>query len=96
MKMAISFISGVVVCCLIIFGVRTVIPTDAATAGANSESDNNTLSLVNLLPNIEEIYQTALTEPFIKAGYKITDPDIAEYYNGLMDKTGLTSTSSAE
>jgi hypothetical protein len=96
MKMAISFISGIVVCCLIIFGVRTVIPTTATANGADSESDNNTLSLVNLLPNIEEIYQNALTEPFIKAGYKITDPDIAEYYNGLMQKTGLTSTSGAE
>ena len=94
--MIFSFVSGVIVCSLIIFGVRTVIPTRADTTGTIDESENTTLSLVNLLPNIEKIYHDALTEPFIKAESKIYDPDIADYYRGLMEKTGLTdSTPSA-
>jgi hypothetical protein len=43
-----------------------------------------------LLPDIETIYHDALTMPFIKAQSKIYDKDIAEYYQALMDKTGLT------
>jgi hypothetical protein len=87
MKMAISFICGVIVCSLIIFGVKTILPTKADTTG---ESDNTTTSLTNLLPDIAKIYHDALTEPFIKAESKIYDPDIADYYRGLMEKTGLT------
>jgi hypothetical protein len=90
MKMAISFICGVIVCCLIIFGVRTVTPTKADTAGSIGESENNTLGLTNLIPDFEKIYRNALTEPFIKAEGKIYDADIADYYRGLMEKTGLT------
>ena len=92
MKIAISFICGVVVCSLIIFGVKTIIPTRADTAG---ESGNTTTSLTNLLPDFEKIYHDALTEPFIKAESKIYDADIADYYHGLMEKTGLTDPSPA-
>ena len=87
MKIAISFICGVVVCSLIIFGVKTIIPTRADTTG---ESGNTTASLTNLLPDFGKIYHDALTEPFIKAAGKIYDPDIADFYQGLMEKTGLT------
>jgi hypothetical protein len=90
MKMAISFICGVVVCCLIIFGVKPIMPTHAETTDPVGESDNTTQSLSNLLPDFEKIYRDALTMPFIKAESKIYDPDIAEYYRELMEKTGLT------
>ena len=90
MKMAISFICGVVVCSLIIFGVKTISPTRADTTG---ESENTTTSLTSLLPDFEKIYHDALTEPFIKAEGKIYDPDIADFYRGLMEKTGLTDSS---
>jgi hypothetical protein len=93
MKIAISFICGIIVSSLIIFGVKTIIPTRADTAGATGESGNMTLSLTNLIPDFEKIYHNALTEPFIKAESKITDPDIADYYHGLMEKTGLTDSS---
>jgi len=93
MKVAISFICGVVVCYLIIFGVKPIIPIWADTAGSSGESENTTLSLTNLLPDFEKIYHDALTEPFIKAASKIYDPDIADYYQGLMEKTGLTDSS---
>ena len=91
MKMAVSFICGVVVCCLIIFGVKPVLPMQADTT---ADSDNLTLGLTNLLPDVEKIYRDALTMPFIKAESKIYDEDIAEFYRELMDKTGLTETES--
>ena len=90
MKMAISFICGVVVCGMIIFGVKPIIPTRADTTETAGDSGNITQSLTNLLPDFEKIYRDALTMPFIKAESKITDPDIAEFYHELMEKTGLT------
>ena len=90
MKMAISFICGVVVCGLILFGVKPIISTRADTTDPALTSDNTTSGLANLLPDINKIYREALTMPFIKAESKITDPDIAEFYHELMEKTGLT------
>jgi hypothetical protein len=90
MKIAISFICGVAVCSLIIFGVKVVTPTRANTVDPVGDSNNSSLNLTNLLPGFQKIYHDSLTEPFIKAESKITDPDIAAYYHDLMDKTGLT------
>ena len=87
MKVAISFITGVAVCGLLLFGVRSVIPTKAETD--DSLSDNGTFSLVDLLPDIEKIYRESLYTPFEKAESKIYDPDIAEFYRELLDNTGL-------
>jgi hypothetical protein len=95
MKMAISFICGVVVSCLILFGVKPVLPTQAETTASGGESENVTTSLTNLLPDFEKIYRDALTMPFIKAESKIYDPDIAEFYRELMEKTGLTNSGNA-
>jgi UDP-N-acetylglucosamine pyrophosphorylase len=67
-----------------------VIPAQAATDESGLTSENNTNTLTKLLPDIETIYHDALTMPFIKAQSKIYDKDIAEYYQALMDKTGLT------
>ena len=88
--MAISFICGVVVCCLIIIGVKPVLPAQAATDYFGDESDNTTTFLTDLLPDFEKIYRDALTMPFIRAESKIYDEDIAGFYRELMDKTGLT------
>jgi hypothetical protein len=78
-KMLFSFLAGVAVCSLLVFGVKMVLPA--------SENISNGLS--NLLPDIEKIYRESLMMPFIKAESKIYDKDIAEYYRALMDKTGL-------
>jgi hypothetical protein len=89
MKMLISFIAGIVVCSLLIFGIRTIIPTQAAADASTDESDNSSSSLVKLIPNFDKIYRESLTMPFIKAESKIYDEDILEFYRELMDKTGL-------
>jgi hypothetical protein len=94
MKMAISFISGAVVCGLILFGVKAVIPTRAEADPPSDESENTTLSLVNLIPDIEKIYRKSLIMPFEKAESKIYDKDIAEFYHELLDKTGLRESAS--
>jgi hypothetical protein len=92
MKTAMSFICGAVICYLVVIGVKPVLPVMADEVGAGSTSDNNTNFLSDLMPDFEKIYRDALAEPFIKAESKIYDPDIADYYHGLMDKTGLTKT----
>jgi UDP-N-acetylglucosamine pyrophosphorylase len=88
--MVFSFIAGVVVCSLLLYGVKMVLPAKAATDNSGYASENTTNTLTKLLPDIETIYHDALTMPFIKAEKKIYDKDIAEYYRALMDKTGLT------
>jgi predicted restriction endonuclease len=95
MKILISFIAGIIVCCLIIFGVKTVIPTARAeTDNSGNVSENITQSLINLIPDFEKIYREALIMPFEKAEKKIYDEDIAEFYGELLDRTGLRQSAS--
>lgn len=89
MKMAISFICGAIVCSLLLFGAKTVIPTLAETDNLTAESENVTQSFIDLLPDIERIYRESLIAPFEKAESKIYDEDIAEFYRELLDSTGL-------
>jgi len=94
MKVVLSFICGVVVCSLVIFGVKPVLPALAETTDSETVSDNNTNFLADILPDFEKIYRDALTSPFISAESKIYDEDIAGYYHELMDKTGLPNPNS--
>jgi uncharacterized membrane protein YgcG len=87
--MVISFMVGMVVCSLLLFGVRMVLPVQSVTDETGTASENTTNGLSKLLPDIEKIYRESLQMPFIKAESKIYDKDIAEYYRALMDKTGL-------
>ena len=77
-----------VVCGLLLFAGRLLLPTQAALADPDV-SANETSGLEALLPDIETIYRQSLTTPFEMAEKKIYDPDIAEYYRALMNKTGL-------
>ena len=90
MKMAISFISGVIICSLIMFfGVKVVLPIRAETDNTTEISENVSQGLLDLLPDIEKIYREALTTPFEKAESKIYDEDIAEFYHELLENTVL-------
>lgn len=90
MKIVVSFICGVAVCGLILFGVKPVVPALAGDVEPVDESENVTQSLSDLIMNIEKIYREALTTPFIEAEKQIYDEDIAAFYRTLMEKTGLT------
>ena len=89
MKMAFSFISGLMVCGLLLFGVNTVLPIRAQTDNLSELSENVTQSFINLLPDIEKIYREAPTMPFRQAESKIYDEDIAQFYQELLDRSGL-------
>jgi len=69
-------------------------PTKAETDNTTDESENITLSLVNLIPDFEKIYRKSLIMPFEKAESKIYDKDIAEFYHELLDETGLRESES--
>ena len=92
MKMAISFIAGIVVCGLLMFGAKTVLPIRAETDNQSGTTENITQSFLDLLPDIERIYRESLTMPFVEAESKIYDEDIAEFYGKLLDNTGLRGT----
>ena len=89
MKVLISFISGMVICCAVLFSAKTVIPILASTDNEGESSENVSESLLDLIPDIEMIYRESLTKPFVKAESKIYDEDIAEFYRELLDDTGL-------
>ena len=90
MRLIVAFISGVVVCGLLVLGAKAVLPTRADTDNT-TPSDNVTQSLVDLIPDIEKIYRESLIAPFEMAESKIYDEDIAEFYGALLDRTGLRS-----
>ena len=69
-KVAISFVAGVVVCGLMLIGVRAVLPTHAETS-YETLSDNTTNAFLDMLPDIEKIYRESLLMPFQKAKAKI-------------------------
>ena len=89
MKVLISFISGMVICCAVLFSARTVIPILASTGNEGESSENISESLLDLIPDIEMIYRESLIKPFVKAESKIYDEDIAEFYRELLNDTGL-------
>ena len=93
MKIALSFISGIIVCGLILLGVQSVIPiraqTDDGSDNLSALSENLSQGLVDLLPDIEKIYQEALTAPLQEAKKKIYDDDVAEFYNLLLERSAL-------
>jgi hypothetical protein len=88
-KMAISFIFGVMVCSLVLFGVKTVGTIQAQSSDLSEPSENLSQGLIDLLPDIERIYHESLTFPFRKAESKIYDEDIAQFYRELLDRSGL-------
>ena len=94
MKVALSFITGIIVCSLLLFGAKTVIPTRAETEIAVDDGDllseNISQNFVDLLPDIEKIYRESLTMPFTRAETKIYDEDIAEFYRELLDNSILS------
>jgi hypothetical protein len=87
--MALSFISGILVCSLLLFGLKSVLPVQAETDSSSGISDNWTQSFANLLPDVEKIYRESLTMPFLKAQSKIYDEDIAQFYQELLNKSVL-------
>ena len=94
MKLAFSFLAGILVCSLLLFGIQTVIPLRAETDNLSEPSDN--FSLADLLPDIEKIYHDALITPFEEAGKTIYDDDIAQFYHLLIGKAALRDTPEGE
>jgi hypothetical protein len=87
MKLIVFFLAGMVVSLLIVFAIFHVgspVQADDSVPGGDS------VDLASMLPDIQGNYHTCLTEPFKQAETEIHDPDIANYYHKLMQKTGLT------
>ena len=91
-NIAISFILGVTICGLVILGARTVLPISAATDDIDEQSENVSRSLLDIIPDFEKIYRESLLSPFRRAESKIYDEDIREFYQELLESTGLRST----
>lgn len=85
--MIISLICSGVICFMVIYGVKPVLPVFAETNTPVNESENVTPTLTGLLPDIQKIYRESLTMPFIQAESEIYDEDIADFYHNLMEKT---------
>ena len=73
-KITFGFFVGIALSMLLLFGIQTALPIRAQTDNLSLISDN--FSLVDLLPDIEKIYQEALISPLQQAETKIYDEDI--------------------
>jgi hypothetical protein len=62
----------------------TAATTDSSTSGAGDNIDVN-----GLMPDIKQIYFSALGDPYRQVENEITDPDIAAYFHKYMEDTGL-------
>ena len=89
MKVALSFFVGVVFCGLLLVGMQTVMPIRAQTGNLSAASDNLSLSLIDLLPDLEKIYREALITPLQEAKKTIYDDDIAQFYQTLLERSAL-------
>ncbi len=89
MKVALFFLGGMVAAFLIVFGFM-YFGSESRAQDTATENTSETLDLTSLLPDVKGIYRTCLSEPFKQVETEIHDPDIARYYHGLMEKTGLT------
>lgn len=87
MKLAAGFFIGMIVCLLLVFAVGYF--TSVIRAEANPGNPDNPLDVANLLPDIGKIYRESLGSPYRQVKSEISDPDIASYYQVLMDRTGL-------
>ena len=85
MKIALSFIFGILFCGLLVVALTVSMPIRAQND--SPESDN--FSLVDLLPDLEKIYREALLTPLHEAKGKIYDEDIANFYNTLLHSAAL-------
>lgn len=83
--------AGVIITGFMLIGVRTLLPTQAATSYDTAASSNTTNGLLGMLPNIQKIYRESLLMPFQKAASQIHDKDIAEYYQQLLNASGLNA-----
>jgi hypothetical protein len=88
-KIAIIFVLGTMICSLVLFSLKTVTPIQAESSDLSEPSENLSQGLMDLLPDIEKIYHESLTFPFRKAESKIYDEDIAQFYQELLDRSGL-------
>ncbi|RLC62932.1 MAG: hypothetical protein DRI01_06080 [Chloroflexi bacterium] len=86
MKLIIGFFIGIIAAGALLFGIQSAFPTWAQT---DSTEATDNFSLVDLLPDIEQIYEEALTLPFNEAKKKIYDEDIAQFYQLLLERTSL-------
>ena len=93
MKMIIGIFSGLMVSGLRLLGIQSALPicaqTDDAIDNLSEASANLSQSLVELLPDIENIYREALLSPLREAEKKIYDNDVAQFCHTLLEKTAL-------
>ncbi len=90
-KIALSFFLGVVFCILLLVGMQAVAPLRASSEDLSSGSDNLSIGLIDLLPDLEKIYREALVTPLLEAKKKIYDEDIAQFYDTLLEKSDLNT-----
>ncbi|MFH1002727.1 MAG: hypothetical protein V1780_01120 [Chloroflexota bacterium] len=91
-KVVLVFINGLVVGGLLLLSGQLLFVPKPVQSENQLASDNlaqTDFDLTSLVPDIEQIYREALNSPLVEARQKINDPDIARYYDGLLQKMGI-------
>ena len=76
---------------LLIIGLALPIFLSLVHSVSAADSEDESLGLTSLLPDIKSIYQKALTFPFKKAEEEIQSQNIKEYYHKLINEAGIVN-----
>ena len=85
MRIFLGAVIGVVLC----LGFAWSVDHFSVGAQAAEEPAVTEDSIVSLIPDIDGIYREALALPYQQVRSEIKDPDIAAFYDKLMERTGL-------
>ena len=89
MKMILGFFIGTTTCLLLMLLIIHNTSTVAAETPSTEITSPDTVDVNGLMPDVKKIYQTALGEPNRQVKTEITDPDISNYFQKYLEKTGL-------
>jgi hypothetical protein len=90
MKMLLGFFIGTTFALLLVLVMtnnNTPVSADAAPTPTPTSTEN--LDVTGLMPDVGQIYNAALGDPYRQVETEITDPDIANYFHRYMEDTGL-------
>jgi hypothetical protein len=89
MKMLLGFSIGTTFALLLVLVMTNNTTTVSADAAASTTTYTDDLNVTGLMPDVGQIYNAALGDPYRQVETEITDPDIANYFHRYMEDTGL-------
>jgi hypothetical protein len=89
MKMILGFFIGTTTCLAMMLCIIHYTSPVSAQTPTPEPTPTDTIDVNGLMPDVKGIYNTALGEPYRQVKSEINDPDVANYFQKYLEKTGL-------